>query len=87
MHKVNLDPVVLISLSRQGAGAGARTRDTKLYTDPRQVRYSPVLAIVSAVGSIAKSIVFALVHTSRAKSASLRLWIIKYNNEGSSFHS
>ncbi|GFO25133.1 hypothetical protein PoB_005163800 [Plakobranchus ocellatus] len=68
MPKVNLDPTFKISPSSQGAGFGARTLDTKVSSNPRQVLYIPGLAIelvtkISGDGTAAKSIVFALMHT------------------------
>ncbi|GFO39993.1 hypothetical protein PoB_006649800 [Plakobranchus ocellatus] len=70
MPKVNLDPTFKMSPSNQGAGVGARTLDTKVSSNPRQVLYSPGLAIelvtkISGDGTAAKSIVFALIHTIR----------------------
>ncbi|GFN91424.1 hypothetical protein PoB_001793000 [Plakobranchus ocellatus] len=68
MPKVNLDPIFKITLSSHGAGVGARTRDTKVSSNPRQVLYSPGLAKelvtkIIDVGSAEKSIVFTLMHT------------------------
>ncbi|GFN82573.1 hypothetical protein PoB_000907900 [Plakobranchus ocellatus] len=55
-------------MSSQGAGVESQTRDTKVSSNPRQVLYSPGLAIElvtknSDVGSAEKSIVLALMHT------------------------
>ncbi|GFO08123.1 hypothetical protein PoB_003462800 [Plakobranchus ocellatus] len=70
----------------QGVGSGAQTCDTKVPANPRQVRYNPDLAIVSAVGSIVKSIVFSLMHTALPSRSAYECGD-KYNKEGSSFHS